>query len=177
MLSSPAWVERRLWLSRFDPRRAEPAQLLRACLTLLATFSIGATAAELAMLRHWGSRTQLVPWVCLGLLALATLGFAVRPSAQVIRSVRITCGVVALGAAIGVYFHVRENYHAGGLDAAYADKWESMSMLSRLWAAFTKSVGPSPALAPTVLLMAALCLTFATLRHPSLSGADGEPNS
>jgi len=143
--------------------------------------SIGGTAVELAMLRHWGDKTQLVPWFCLGLLALATAALAIRPGVVVIRWVRSVCAVVALGAGVGVYMHIRENYRAGPLDAAYSDRWDSMSTVAQLWAAFTKTVGPSPALAPMVLIMAALCLVIATLRHPVLvrhreAGSDAVPD-
>lgn len=169
MQSSLAWTDPKRVLSRVvEVVRGDPADLMRWGLILLATMSIGGTAVELAMLRHWGSKTQLVPWFCLGLLTLATVALVIRPTARVIQSLRVACAIVAAGAGVGVYMHIRENYRAGPLDAAYSDRWESMSTLSQLWAAFTKTVGPSPALAPMVLIMAALCLIIATLRHPAL---------
>src|SRR5882757_3560309 len=181
MRSSPASSElRRLLSPVLQVLRGDPADLLRWCLILLAAMSIGGTAVELAMLRHWGDKTQLVPWFCLGLLALATAALAIRPGVVVIRGVRSVCAVVALGAGVGVYMHIRENYRAGPLDAAYSDRWDSMSTIAQLWAAFTKTVGPSPARAPMVLIMAALCLVIATPRHPVLvrhreAGSDAVP--
>ena len=45
---------------------------------------------------------------------------------------------------------------------------DTMSSTTRWWKAVTKSVGPSPMLAPAVLVQASLCLLFATRRHPAV---------
>jgi hypothetical protein len=154
--------------SNVDAEKADAATLLRYGLILLASFSVVGTAVELAMLRHWKTSVQFIPWICLGVIAVATAAFAIRPTLLVIRTVRVACVGVALGSAMGVYTHIHENYRAGPLDLAYSDSWPTMSTMSRLWAAVIRDVGQAPTLAPSVLIMAAMCLAIATLRHPAL---------
>ena len=56
-----------------------------------------------------------------------------------------------LSAALGIWKHVYANYDAGPLDQRYDDTWESLPEARRWWLALTKSVGPSPPLAPAAL--------------------------
>ena len=123
------------------------------------------------MERHWSTRVQLIPWMALAIatggLALATL----RPSARAVRVVRCVAAAMVLAAAVGLFVHVRENYTAGPLDFRFADRWEVMSMRSRLWAAATRSVGPAPVLAPAILAQIGVLLALATVgtRHEARS--------
>lgn len=142
---------------------------LRRCLLLLAALGVVATAVELAMLRHWNTFVQLIPWFSLALVAAAIALVVARPSAGRIRVVRVLALVVLLSALFGIYEHTVANYDAGPLDFRYATKWATMSSGSRWWAAFIESVGPSPALAPLVLAWLSLCVVFATLDHPALA--------
>ena len=73
---------------------------------------------------------------------------------------RILAVVVMLSAAMGIWQHVYASYDAGRLDYRYADRWESLGEATRWWLALTKTVGPSPPLAPR-----ALCILLAALRH------------
>jgi hypothetical protein len=66
----------------------------------------------------------------------------------------------------GVYEHIASNYEAGPLDFRYADRWATMSMPARVWAAASGTVGPSPALAPATLALAGACLVLATIGLP-----------
>jgi len=144
---------------------------LRGGVLVVAAASIGGTAVELAMERHWSTRVQLIPWMALAIatggLALATL----RPSARAVRVVRCVAAAMVLAAAVGLFVHVRENYTAGPLDFRFADRWEVMSMRSRLWAAATRSVGPAPVLAPAILAQIGVLLALATVgtRHEARS--------
>ncbi|MDQ2952285.1 MAG: hypothetical protein M3R54_08490, partial [Chloroflexota bacterium] len=65
--------------------------------------------------------------------------------------------LIALGAmaaaAVGVGFHIIENYRVGPLDQTYSLVWESMSEPARWWAAFSKSLGPAPTFAPGALAL------------------------
>ena len=81
----------------------------------------------------------------------------------------IAVAVIAM-AAFGIWEHIRANYNAGPLDFRYADHWATMSAADRWWKAATKGVGPSPILAPGILVQAALCTLAATFRHPGLGG-------
>ncbi len=128
----------------------------------LAAAGIAFTTIELALLRHWSTPAQVIPWFVLAGLGLALAAVITRPSAVVVRVVRVVAAIAATAAAYGVYAHVRANYDAGPLDFRYAVKWAAMSPLSRWWAALTESVGPSPVLAPAVLAQTAACLLLTT---------------
>ena len=144
---------------------------LRGGVLVVTAASIGGTAVELAMERHWATRVQLIPWVALAMatggLTLATL----RPTDRAVRVVRWVAAAMVLGAAAGLFFHVRENYNAGPLDFRFADRWDVMSLRSRLWAAATGSVGPAPVLAPAILAQIGVLLALATIgaRHDARS--------
>jgi len=153
----------------------DAASLLRVCLTALSALCVLATATELAMLRHWDSTVQLIPWFALGILVVAIALFWVRRTRTTIRVVRGLLALVAIASIVGIYEHLHENFIAGPLDYRYTDRWDQMSRWSQWWAAFSKTVGPAPTLAGGVLLQAALLLYAATLRHPALYRA--EPQS
>jgi len=143
--------------------------VLRRCLIALAALGVVATAVELAMLRHWKTTVQLIPWAALAVISAALVVLAVRPSRGAVRLVRALAVVVLLTAGFGVVEHVIANYNAGPLDFRYSARWATMSSKSRWWAAFTESVGPSPTLSPLVLAWSALCMVFATVDHPSFA--------
>jgi hypothetical protein len=145
------------------------SQLLRKCFVALATFAILGTIAELAAERHWQDSVQLIPWASIGVLVIAIMVFLIRPTVAGIRVARAMTIPVALSVALGIYYHVNENHKAGFLDYRYATTWETMSSVSQWWKALSKTVGPAPTLAPAALLIACLCLFFATLRHPAFA--------
>lgn len=146
----------------------EVASWLRLGLLGLAAAGVAGTAIELATLRHWQSTEQLIPWVVLGISAVAIAAVAIRPSARRIRIVQVGAGLTLAAALYGVYEHVASNLESGPLDATYGPKWDSMSALSHWWAAASGGVGPSPTLAPAVLVQISLCILLATLAHPAL---------
>jgi hypothetical protein len=145
------------------------ADVLRRGLLGLGAISILATATELVMLRHWTTFVQVIPFVVLGVLAVALALVAVQPVRARLQAGRVAAGASVLAALYGVYAHVSANYDAGPLDRDYSARWDGMSELARWWAAATGSVGPSPPVAPAALAFGALCLLLATLRHPALS--------
>ena len=83
---------------------------LRAVLLLLAGLGVVGTAAELAMERHWQGPWQLLPWLALGMTALALGVLLVRSTRPTVRFARICAALVILTAAVGVWRHVQENY-------------------------------------------------------------------
>jgi len=146
------------------------AELLRRCLLALVLLSVGGTAVELAMVRHWKTPVQAVPWVMLVVATGAAVLLASRPSPRTVWTVRVLAVVIAISAAFGVYEHIQENYDAGPLDQRYETTWDTMPAAAKWWAAISKTVGPAPPIAPAVLGQAALGLLFATVRHPALVG-------
>jgi hypothetical protein len=132
----------------------------RQAFVFLAVLATVGTTIELATERHWGQGVQLIPW---GSVALLVLGLVVLWRGRSVRLVRGTAVVVALSGVVGVYEHVLENFHAGPLDYRYTDRWTTMTTLSKWWTAISKTAGPAPTLAPAVLVLAALCLAFATI--------------
>ncbi len=150
---------------------ADTATILRRSMLALAAAGIVATTVELATLRHWTTTTQLIPWMVLGVLTIGVLIVALGGSRQMIRIVRFIALVAALSGLYGLYIHVKANYDAAILDFHFTDRWPHMSLVSKLWAAGSGQVGPSPVMAPAVLSQCAVCLALATLRHPKLVSA------
>ena len=141
---------------------AAAVRLVRRGLLALTLITICATAFELATVHHWLNLEQLIPWAALSVLAIATI-FSLLQA----RWARITVRVLALivfGASIyGVIDHVLVNYNSGPLDQRFADTWDGMPVLEQWWYAVTKTVGPSPTLAPGVLGLGAVLLLLASL--------------
>jgi hypothetical protein len=133
----------------------------RRLFLVLAGLGLAGTAVELAMLRHWDSTSQLVPWGGLLVLAVALVLLATRPST--VGAVRVLLLVVVACGVVGVVLHVKANYDAGPLDFRYTTRWPAMSPVSKWWAAATETVGPAPTLAPLALVQTALSAWFATL--------------
>lgn len=135
---------------------------VRRALLGLTVITVLATAFELASVRHWNGVEQLIPWVALGVLAAATVlallsGGRGRISAWVL-------AILVLGASTyGVIDHIAVNYNSGALDYRFADTWASMPFAERTWYALTKTVGPSPALAPGILGLGATLLLLASM--------------
>ena len=149
-------------------REHSPAGLLRAGLLVLAGLGVVATAVELAMLRHWRSPSQLVPWLALGGIAVCLLAVALRPSRNTVLLARLAGASMVACGFFGALEHASNNYEAGPLDAVYGATWDQMNVVARWWHALTGSVGPAPTLAPLVLAQIGLCLLLATVQHPAL---------
>ncbi|MFN8633318.1 MAG: hypothetical protein U0893_05635 [Chloroflexota bacterium] len=144
------------------------APLMRRGLLWLGILTSVGIVVELAVERHWTQGTQIIAWVALAvtLVALALAAWAASPNA--VRVARILAVVVMVSALYGVWEHVESNYDAGELDREYGDRWESLPTSERWWLAVSKTVGPSPPLAPGALAQAALCALLATAgRSPS----------
>jgi hypothetical protein len=126
----------------------------------------------LAADRHWTTPIQFVAWAALVVTAVAIVLVATARSAAPVRLGRILAVVVMPSAVLGIWEHVESNYDAGELDFEYASSWETLSEPARWWLAASKTVGPSPPLAPGALAQAGLCVLLATLRHPVLKPAE-----
>jgi hypothetical protein len=145
--------------------------ILRRGLLWLAAVTGAGIGVELAADRHWTQPVQLVAWAALGVIALALLLVAWRPTWWKLRLARLLVIIVMVSAIWGIWEHVYANYDAGALDFEYADVWDGLTEPTRWWLALSKTVGPSPPLAPAALAQAGLAVLLATLRHPMLREA------
>ena len=142
------------------------APLLRRGLLWLAGLTIAALALELAIERHW---TQPVQWIAWGALAVAgaALWLASRnPTPAKLGLARILAVAVVLSGVYGIWTHVESNYDAGELDQRYMATWETLPEPTRWWLALSKTVGPSPVLAPGALAQAGFCILLASAGRP-----------
>ncbi len=144
----------------------DTATILRRAMLALAAAGVVATTIELATLRHWTTTTQIIPWIVLAALTVGVLALVLCATAQVIRVVRVVACLAIVSGLYGVFTHVQANYHAAILDYHFTDRWPEMSLASKVWAASSGEVGPSPVMAPAVLSQCAVSLALATLRHP-----------
>jgi hypothetical protein len=138
------------------------ALLVRRALVALTVIGILAAAFELATERHWNGLEQLIPWVALAVLAVAT-ALALIPGGRGVTAARVLALLVLGTSMYGVVDHILVNFNSGALDQRYADTWDNLPLLERWWYAATKTVGPAPTLAPGVLGQSALLLLLATL--------------
>ncbi len=145
----------------------DTAGLLRRAVLALGGLSIVGIALELLIERHWGTAVRYVPWVALAISAFALYRLVRRPTPGTLRMVRIVAIAVLCAGTVGVALHINENYSAAPLDQKYSLIWDTMSEPARLWAAFTKSVGPAPTFAPAALAEVALLLLIGTIGHPA----------
>jgi hypothetical protein len=145
-----------------------PAPVLRRGLLWLAALTSLGLAVELGVERHWTQPIQLVAWVAVAAILVAAALMGRAPTRRRVRLAQILAVVVVLSAALGIWEHVYSNYDAGELDRRYASTWASLSEPTRWWLAVSKSVGPSPPLAPGALAQAGLCVLLAAVRHPAL---------
>jgi hypothetical protein len=139
--------------------------LVRRALVALTAVGILAAAFELYSERHWNGPEQLVPWVALGVLAVAT-ALALLPGRGTTSAVRVLTLLVLGASAYGVIEHVLVNDGSGALDQRFADTWDTLPALTRWWYAASGQVGPAPTLAPGVLGQTAVLLLLATVGGP-----------
>ncbi len=143
----------------------DPGLLVRRGLVALTAVGILAAAFELYGERHWNGAEQLVPWVALAVLAVAT-GVALVPGPGARGTARVLALLVLGASAYGVIDHVLVNYGSGALDQRFAATWDTLPVLTRWWYAASKQVGPAPTLAPGVLGQTAVLLLLATVGGP-----------
>ena len=143
---------------------------LRRGLLWLGGLTLAATAVELAIERHWTQPIMWLAWVAVAAAAGALALLAGSPAAGRVRLARVLAILVVALAMFGIGEHVYANFDAGSLDQDYAATWDTLPMATRWWLALSKTVGPSPPLAPGAIAQAAISALLATLRHPALTG-------
>ena len=87
--------------------------LLRRGLLWLSILGTIGTALELVLLRHWDNPLELIPFVALGVLAVAIVLVARRPTARSIRAGRALAAAVLVTSVVGVLVHVRFELRGG----------------------------------------------------------------
>jgi hypothetical protein len=158
-----------------QPDEAVPP--LRRGLLWLGWLTTLGIAVELATERHWTQPIMLVAWAALAVAGAGLLLLRGAASAGRVRLARLLAVLVIASAALGVGEHVYANFDAGPLDQRYADSWDGLPLATRLWLAVSKTVGPSPPLAPGALAQIGVCMLLASLRHPALPRHDSGANS
>ena len=103
------------------------------------------------------------------LLIVAIVLVPGRPSRARLRIAQVLAVAVMLSAILGIWEHIESNHDAGSLDGNYQDTWDTLPASTQWWLAISKTVGPSPPLAPAALAQAGLCVLLATVRHPALA--------
>jgi hypothetical protein len=139
--------------------------LVRRVLVALTAIRIAAAAFELYSKRHWNGLEQLVPWVALAVLAVATV-LVLLPGGGGRTAARVLALLVLAASAYGVVDHVLVKYGSAVLDQRYADTWDSLPALTRWWYAASNRWAPAPTLAPGVLGQTAALLLLATVGRP-----------
>jgi hypothetical protein len=140
---------------------AQILQRLRRFLVGAAGLLFAGTVAELVLVGHTESFTQLIPFaLCvLGLGAAAAASFG-PPRRAALHGLRVVSVLAALGSLYGVYEHVAGNVALQREVSPNASGGEFiMGALD----------GGNPLLAPGVLTLAAALALAATYRHPALS--------
>lgn len=144
------------------------APALRRGLLWLAGLSVVGLAVELAAERHWTQPIQFVAWAAL-LVTLLAIGLTAGiSSAGRLKLARWLAIAVMISAGFGIWEHIEENHDSGELDRVYGESWDSLPATTQWWLAASKTVGPSPPLAPGALAVAAFCVLLATNGHPAV---------
>ena len=134
------------------------SRLRRFLLVTSALLFVGALA-ELWLVGHAESATQLIPFVLCGLGLVFSLAALVRPGRAALLALRACLALVALGSLYGVYEHVVENVE-------FQREIMPGSTTGELVSAGLG--GANPLLAPGVLALAAALGMAATYYHPAL---------
>ena len=134
---------------------------MRRILALIAVGTAAGGLVEMALLRHWGEATQIIPWVVL--IAVLVVGLLVATGGGSMIGAQVTGAAGLLTGAIGIFLHLSENLDEGEDLAQYAQTWESMPFLERVWLALNGTVGEAPLLAPGMVSLAGVILFIAVL--------------
>jgi uncharacterized membrane protein HdeD (DUF308 family) len=102
------------------PTAPATTALVRRGLIALSVVGILAAAFALATERDWNSPEQLIFWVALVVLAVATVLLAV-PAGRGVTVARVLALLVLATSIHGVITHIVVNYEAGPHDQRYAE--------------------------------------------------------
>ena len=132
----------------------------RRLLLIVLWLSMIGTAADLLLLDHLESWTQLIPVFALALAASTLLWSALAQSPVAIRVFRLVMLLLILSGALGVFLHYRGN-------AEFQTEIDpSIDGTSLFWKAIRAKT--PPALAPLAMVQLGLIGLVYAFRHPAL---------
>jgi predicted membrane channel-forming protein YqfA (hemolysin III family) len=132
------------------------AQTLRRFALALCLLGVVTTPIELVLMHHYNDKDQIMPFVFLGLAAIGIVAAWFRPSAKVLRGVRVLMVLVVLGSGIGVMEHLKANYRDATRGGGAAPNLIEMVL-----------TGFAPLLAPGILAQVGLLGLAFTYKHPA----------
>lgn len=130
-------------------------QTLRHFALALCLLGVVTTPIELMLMHHYNNKDQIMPFVFLGLAAIGVAAAWFRPSAKVLRGVRVLMVLVVLGSGIGVMEHLKANYRDATRGGAAPNLIELVL------------TGFAPLLAPGILAQVGLLGLAFTYKHPA----------
>ncbi len=137
------------------PPEHPTAQTLRRFALALCLLGVVTTPVELVLMHHYNDKDQIMPFVFLGLAAVGIAAAWFRPSARVLRGVRVLMVLVVLGSGIGVMEHLKANYRDATRGGAAPNLIELVL------------IGYAPLLAPGILAQVGLLGLAFTYKHPA----------
>jgi predicted membrane channel-forming protein YqfA (hemolysin III family) len=137
------------------PLEHPTAQTLRRFALALSVLGVVTTPIELVLMHHYNGKDQIMPFVFLGLAAIGIVAAWFRPSAKVLRGVRVLMVLVVLGSGIGVFEHLKANYRDATRGGAAPNLIELVL------------TGFAPLLAPGILAQVGLLGLAFTYKHPA----------
>ena len=158
-------------------RHGGPTGALRAGLLLLLVLGVVGTAATLAFERHWQGFWQMLPWVTLSVITVATVALVVRVRKATVMLARVVAAVAMVMAIVGTWQHFQENYNTAPLDYRYVEDWDGMSAPERLWTVAGGYAGHVPVTAAGILLPIGLTLALTTVGLGARTPPSGEAST
>jgi hypothetical protein len=140
---------------------------LRRWLLVLVLVGLAGTTTELMLLRHYEDVWMLLPFAAMAVAAGGVIARLLRPSARMVRVVRLSMVPLLLAGIAGACLH-----YLGGL-AFQADMDPTLSRWALFWKVLHMQAPPT--LAPGMLGQLALLGLIATYRDPLLATA-ASPN-
>lgn len=145
-----------------QPSRTAPdtLALLRGIILALVAFEALGLLAELVLLEHFKSPSQVIPFALLGLtLITSALVYRAR-STTTLRAFQVVMGLSILGGALGLWEHLEGNLGFS------LELHPQMGLFERAWDVLS---GATPVLAAGVLVQMGLLGLAYTFRHPLFS--------
>ena len=132
---------------------------MRAPLLGLVLIGILGLVAELLLMEHYDSRTQIIPLGVLGLGLLAWIALIWLPTRTTIRVFQAAMGTFVLAGLVGLWLHYQGN---ASFELEIAPSRRGLSLI---WMALRGAV---PTLAPGALVQLVLLGLLCGHRHPAL---------
>ncbi len=146
-----------------EERIAATAWRLRAALLWLVFIGIVGLAVILAFERHWDGYWQLVPWAVLGLIFFSFMALVLIPSSATRNLAHLVAAAAIISSCLGLWQHFDSNYEAASRASNYAQRWDDMGLVDRVWEVASGSVGDVPIYAAAALIPIALALSMCTI--------------